>query len=294
MKSMTGFGKETFQNDQYQIDVELKSVNQRFLDIQLRAPKEVNPYDLAIRQVIKNTLERGRIEAYINITQTNIGNKEVRIHWELVDQLFQVIQTKLANTYETTTFDPAQSMNQLLNNSDYVEVIEGQDIDEAFGELVIATVTKAVGKIDKSRLQEGEKIQQVLSNYGQDFIQLVTELSTFVEVYEKEYQERFETKLNDWLGGQVDESRLLTEMAILLEKGDIHEELDRLVIHIEKLQELLKQKTPVGRELDFLIQEMNREVNTIGSKSSSIEIKNIVIQMKTILEKIREQIQNIE
>ncbi|MBP2097397.1 YicC/YloC family endoribonuclease [Enterococcus rivorum] len=294
MKSMTGFGKETFQNDQYQIDVELKSVNQRFLDIQLRAPKEVNSYDLAIRQVIKNTLERGRIEAYINITQTSTGNKEVRVHWELVDQLFGSLQKKLHDTYGTISFDPVESMNQLLNNTDYVEVIEGQETDEAFGDLVLATVAKAVEKIDKSRLQEGEKIQQVLSNYGQDFIQLVTELATFVEVYEKEYQERFEMKLNDWLGGQVDESRLLTEMAILLEKGDIHEELDRLVIHIEKLQELLKQKTPVGRELDFLIQEMNREVNTIGSKSSSIEIKNSVIQMKTILEKIREQIQNIE
>lgn len=294
MKSMTGFGKATFENDQYQIDVELKSVNQRFLDIQIRAPKEVNPHDLAIRHVIKKSLERGRVEVYINITQTTIGNKEVRVHWELVDQLFQTIEKKLATTYPTASFEPTQHLTQLLNNSDYVEVIEGHETDEAFGELVIETVMKAVEKINQSRLQEGEKIQQLLLNYSHDFMQLVTELAAFVDVYEKEYQERFEKKLSDWLGEQVDESRLLTEMAILLEKGDVHEELDRLVIHIEKLQELLGQKTPVGRELDFLIQEMNREVNTIGSKSSSITIKNIVIQMKTILEKIREQIQNIE
>ncbi|MBO0441931.1 YicC/YloC family endoribonuclease [Candidatus Enterococcus ikei] len=294
MKSMTGFGKETFLNDTYQIDVEIKSVNQRFLDIQLRMPKEVNPYEMAIRQLIKDTLQRGRIEAYINIKQTGSGNKEVVVHWALIHQLLGEVQDELAAKYPQAKFDPAQNINQLLNNSDYVEVTEKQEADETFGLLVLDSVKKAVERIDASRLQEGLKIQQILTVYGQDFINLVSELTGFVTIYEKDYREKFETKLNDWLGNQVDEARLLTELAILLEKGDIHEELDRLAIHVDKLQELLIQTEPVGRELDFLIQEMNREVNTIGSKSSPIEIKNIVVQMKTILEKIREQIQNVE
>lgn len=123
---------------------------------------------------------------------------------------------------------------------------------------------------------------------------MVEILASFVSVYEQEYRQRLETKLSEWVGEQIEESRLLTEVAILIEKGDIHEELDRLTIHLDKLEELLVQEVPVGRELDFLIQEMNREVNTIGSKSSPIEIKNNVVQLKTILEKIREQIQNIE
>ncbi|WP_086315066.1 hypothetical protein A5821_002573 [Enterococcus sp. 7F3_DIV0205] len=294
MKSMTGFGKETFLNDTYQIDVEIKSVNQRFLDIQLRMPKEVNPHEMAIRQLMKETLQRGRIEAYINIKQTGSGNKEVLIHWDLIHQLLGEVRQELTANYPQAEFDPAQNINQLLNNSDYVEVTEKQEADETFGLLILESVKKAVERIDASRLQEGRKIQQVLTVYSQDFTDLVNELTGFVEIYEKDYQEKFEARLNDWLGGQVDETRLLTEMAILLEKGDIHEELDRLVIHVDKLQELLIQSEPVGRELDFLIQEMNREVNTIGSKSSSIEIKNIVVQMKTILEKIREQIQNVE
>ncbi|WP_429951241.1 YicC/YloC family endoribonuclease [Enterococcus sp. AZ101] len=294
MKSMTGFGKETFLNDTYQIDVEIKSVNQRFLDIQLRMPKEINPYEMAIRQLMKETLQRGRIEAYINIKQTGSGNKEVLVHWDLIHQLLGEVQQELTAHYPETVFDPAQTTNQLLNNSDYVEVTEKQEVDETFGLLVLETVKKAVERIDASRLQEGQKIQQVLTIYCQDFINLVHELTDFVTVYEKEYREKFETKLNDLLGSQVDETRLLTELAILLEKGDIHEELDRLAIHVTKLQELLCQAEPVGRELDFLIQEMNREVNTVGSKSSSIEIKNIVVQLKTILEKIREQIQNVE
>lgn len=294
MKSMTGFGKETFLNDTYQIDVEIKSVNQRFLDIQLRMPKEVNPYEMAIRQLMKETLQRGRIEAYINIKQTGSGNKEVQVHWELIHQLLSEIKQELTANYPQSEFNPGQNINQLLNNSDYVEVTEKQEADETFGVLILDSVKKAVKRIDASRLQEGQKIQQVLAGYSQEFIGLVRELAGFVEIYEKDYREKFEAKLNDWLGEQVDEARLLTELAILLEKGDIHEELDRLAIHVDKLQELLYQSEPVGRELDFLMQEMNREVNTIGSKSSPIEIKNIVVQMKTILEKIREQIQNVE
>lgn len=294
MKSMTGFGKKTFLNDTYQIDVEIKSVNQRFLDIQLRMPKEVNPYEMAIRQLMKETLQRGRIEAYINIKQTGSGNKEVQVHWELIHQLLGEIKQELTANYPQSEFNPGQNINQLLNNSDYVEVTEKQESDETFGDLVLDSVRKAVERIDASRLQEGQKIQQVLTGYSQEFIDLVHELAGFVEIYEKDYREKFEAKLNDWLGEQVDEARLLTELAILLEKGDIHEELDRLAIHVDKLQELLCQSEPVGRELDFLMQEMNREVNTIGSKSSPIEIKNIVVQMKTILEKIREQIQNVE
>lgn len=294
MKSMTGFGKETFLNDTYQIDVEIKSVNQRFLDIQLRMPKEVNPHEMAIRQLMKETIQRGRIEAYINIKQTGSSNKEVLVHWNLIHQLLGEIQQELTANYPQAELDAAQNINQLLNNSDYVEVTEKQEADATFGLLVLECVKTAVMRIDASRLQEGQKIQQVLATYCQDFIALVMELKSFVDIYEKDYREKFEAKLNDWLGSQVDETRLLTELAILLEKGDIHEELDRLEIHVEKLQELLTQSEPVGRELDFLIQEMNREVNTIGSKSSPIEIKNIVVQMKTMLEKIREQIQNVE
>lgn len=291
---MTGFGKETFLNDRYQIDVEIKSVNQRFLDIQLRMPKELNPHEMAIRQLMKQTLQRGRIEAYINIKQTGSSNQEVHVHWQLIHQLLGEIEQELSAAYPNATFEPGRSIEQLLNNPDYVEVSEKQKADEGFGALVLEIVKQAVEKIDASRLQEGQQIQQVLTGYGQEFIKLVKELTGFVDVYEKDYREKFEARLNEWLGTQVEESRLLTEMAILLEKGDIHEELDRLVIHIDKLQALLLQTEPVGRELDFLIQEMNREVNTIGSKSSPIEIKNIVVQMKTILEKIREQIQNVE
>jgi uncharacterized protein (TIGR00255 family) len=294
MKSMTGFGKAVTENDNYQIDVEIKTVNQRFLDIQLRMPKEANPYEISLRQVIKDTLQRGRVEAYVNIKQISMGTKEVCVHWELIDPLLEEIQQHLHEKYRLAAFNAGDPLKFLLNQTDFVEVIEKTETDEALGELLIKAFQEAVTCVAASRASEGQKIKVVLISYLADFTANLQQLTEFVAVYEQEYRERFETKLNEWLGAQVDEARLLTEMAILLEKGDIHEELDRLAIHIDKLNDLLGKTQPVGRELDFLIQEMNREVNTIGSKSSSIEIKNIVVQMKTILEKIREQIQNVE
>lgn len=294
MKSMTGFGKATEQNDRYHVDVELKSVNQRFLDINLRMPKEVNPHEMAIRQVIKDALYRGRVEGYITIKEFGAGNKNVLVHWPLIHQLIDEIQEQVETTYDSKRFDAAQTINQLLTNPDYVEIVESQEVDESFGSLILTAVEQALAEIDQSRLQEGQKIQQVLLEYSQEVSDLVENLGQFTEVYEKEFREKFEAKLTAWLGAQVEEARLLTEMVILLEKADIHEELDRLGIHLEKLNELLLKEGPAGRELDFLIQEINREVNTIGSKSSAIEIKTIVVQLKTILEKIREQIQNIE
>ncbi|MGK0552109.1 YicC/YloC family endoribonuclease [Enterococcus faecalis] len=294
MKSMTGFGKAANQNDTYQIDIEVKTVNQRFLDMQLRIPKEANPYEMAIRQLIKANLQRGRIEAYVNVKQISSSTKEVCVHWELLDPLLNEIQQHMAQTKLSIAFNTAHTLNHLLERADFIEVIEKQEVDETFGELLLQTFEAALAQVLASRSSEGEKIQQVLTDYTVEFEAVLKQLAKLSELFEAEYRDRFEAKLKDWLGAQVDETRLLTEMAILLEKGDIHEELDRLVMHGQKLHCLLTETAPVGRELDFLLQEMNREVNTIGSKSTAIEIKNKVVQLKTILEKIREQIQNVE
>lgn len=294
MKSMTGFGKKTIQNENYQLDIEVKSVNQRFLDIQLRMPKELNAYELVIRQVIKRTLKRGRVEVYVNLQKIGNNQKEVRVQWDLIDQLLTSVDQHLKENYPEATFDAGDTVNHLLKQNDFVEIVEAEIVDQTFEPFLVQAFEAAIASLDQSRVQEGTQIKQVLLDYVAVLTQSIQELQAFVGVFEQEYRQRFEAKLNEWLGSQVDETRLLTEMAILLEKGDIHEELDRLDIHIDKLHQLLDKTEPVGRELDFLIQEMNREVNTIGSKSSPIEIKNSVVQMKTTLEKIREQIQNVE
>lgn len=293
MKSMTGFGKAIKESANYQIEVEIKSVNNRFLDIQLRQPRQLNIYEQAIRQTIKDILQRGRIDVFITLKEKGDSNKEVVMHWDLMQQLVTELQEK-ANEHFDAKLSPAAILERLTANEAFVEIQEKQTEDSSLEQMVLAAVKQAAEANDDSRQKEGAGIQQVLEENRFALQQKITELSTFVEVYEADYRERFEKKLTDWLGSEVDQERLLTEMVILLERSDIHEELDRMTIHLQAMANLLQSTKPIGREFDFLIQEMNREVNTIGSKSSPIEIKNAVIQMKTIIEKIREQVQNIE
>lgn len=181
-----------------------------------------------------------------------------------------------------------------MEQSDFVTLVDQPSDEDTLEELVQVVADAAFTQLAASREHEGIGIQKVMLEYSEKVQDLVNELQGFVTEYEADFQQRYQAKLEEYLGNTVDQDRLLTELAILLERGDIHEELDRLSIHLEKLGKLLQTTEPVGRELDFLLQEMNREVNTIGSKSSPIQIKDIVVQLKTILEKIREQIQNVE
>ena len=212
----------------------------------------------------------------------------------MIEQLVSELQTGGKEHFGIVDFPVEQVLVKAMEQSDFVTLVDQQLETETLKELFQTTATEAFTQLANSRALEGEGIQKVLLEYGQKVQSLVMELQSFVVEYEADFQQRYQVKLEEYLGTIVDQDRLLTELAILLEHGDIHEELDRLMIHLEKMSSLLQATGPVGRELDFLLQEMNREVNTIGSKSSPIRIKDIVVQLKTILEKIREQIQNVE
>lgn len=294
MKSMTGYGQANQINEAYELTIELKSVNNRFLDLQIRMPKELNPYEADLRKIAKEKAQRGRVDVFVNLTPLKSGNKKVQIHWELIEQLVSELQTGGKERFGIVDFPVEQVLVKAMEQSDFVTLVDQQLETETLKELFQTTAIEAFTQLAKSRALEGEVIQKVLLEYGQKVQSLVMELQSFVAEYEADFQQRYQAKLEEYLGTTVDQDRLLTELAILLERGDIHEELDRLMIHLEKMASLLQATGPVGRELDFLLQEMNREVNTIGSKSSPIRIKDIVVQLKTILEKIREQIQNVE
>lgn len=293
MKSMTGFGKSLQESENYQIEVEVKSVNHRFLDIQVRNPRQLNSYEQAIRNTIKEVLQRGRVEVYVTLKEKGDNNKEVVMHWDLIQQLVTDMQKEAQERFGTEL--PATAiLERMTENEAFIEIREKQTEDTTLEPALLTAIREAALVNASSRQKEGTGIQQVLTENREGLALKITELSQFVEEYEQDYRQRFEKKLTDYLGGEVDQERLLTEMTILIERGDIHEELDRMEIHLQAMAELVASDNPVGRELDFLIQEMNREVNTIGSKSSPIEIKNVVVQMKTIIEKIREQVQNVE
>ena len=294
MKSMTGFGKGNGETADYQIEIEIKSVNQRFMDLQLRMPKQLNDLEALIRQEVKKVLQRGRVELYLTLNEKNAAHKEVIVQWDLLVPFLKQVEEEAAQRLDVEELSKKNLLEKLIVHEAFLDVREKQQEDTQLAQGVLDALSQALTAIDQSREIEGQGIYQVLKENQQQLLGKVMELQTFIADYEADHRQRFEKKLTEYLGEQVDQERLLTEMAILLERGDIHEELDRMMIHLDSMTTLLEAKSPIGRELDFLIQEMNREVNTIGSKSSPIEIKNSVVQMKTIIEKIREQVQNIE
>lgn len=294
MKSMTGFGKGNGETADYQIEIEIKSVNQRFMDLQLRMPKQLNDLEALIRQEVKKVLQRGRVELYLTLNEKNAAHKEVIVQWDLLVPFLKQVEEEAAQRLDIKELSKKNLLEKLIVHEAFLDVREKQQEDTQLEQGVLDALSQALTAIDQSREIEGQGIYQVLKENQQQLLGKIMELQTFIAVYEADHRQRFEKKLTEYLGEQVDQERLLTEMAILLELGDIHEELDRMMIHLDSMTTLLEAKSPIGRELDFLIQEMNREVNTIGSKSSPIEIKNSVVQMKTIIEKIREQVQNIE
>lgn len=294
LKSMTGFGRGVAENQRYTVEVEIKSVNHRFLDIQLRSPKQVNVYEQEIRKIIKERLPRGRVDVFVTVKEVSDAGKEVAIHWDLVDQLVESLQKEGQARYGVVDLEPKVILEQIVTLPDFVEITEAKDDDESLGELLIAAVTTAAEQNAANRAQEGQALAAVMVENREQIATALARLQSFVALYQGEFKERFEKKLQDYLQETVDQERLLTELAIQLERGDIQEEIDRLAIHLQNFDRLLAKDEPVGRELDFLIQECNREINTIGSKSSAIEIKELVVLMKTTVEKIREQVQNVE
>lgn len=296
MKSMTGFGNAIREKKNYQLEIEIKSVNQRFLDIQIRSPKVLGFVENELRQLIKTKLSRGRVDVFINLTYLGEQDKKVTINWQLIDTLYTQMTTGIKERYgEANALSIGKLIERFALNEEFVTIAEATEEDQdLLAQLAKETMQTALRSIEESRSIEGQALANVLLQQTAELKQNIAGLTNFVEIYEQEFQTRYQEKLEAFLGAEVERDRLLTEIAILLERGDIHEEIDRLIIHTQKLEELLEADYPMGRELDFLLQEMNREINTIGSKSSAIEIKNHVVQSKTILEKIREQIQNIE
>ena len=294
LKSMTGFGRGVAENGRYTVEVEIKSVNHRFLDIQLRSPKQVNPYEQELRKIIKERLPRGRVDVFVTVKEVSDVGKEVAVHWDLVDQLVKSLQNEGQARYGVVDLEPKAILEQIVTLPDFVEIRETQTDDESLAELLTEAVTQAAEQNAANRAQEGQGLTSVLVENREQIATALERLRAFVALYQAEFKERFEKKLQEYLQETVDQERLLTELAIQLERGDIQEEIDRLAIHLQNFDRLLTKDEPVGRELDFLIQEFNREINTIGSKSSAIEIKELVVLMKTTVEKIREQVQNVE
>ena len=291
IKSMTGFGRCEVQEAERKITVEMKSVNHRYLDVAIKMPKKLNFFEAAIRNELKNYIQRGKVDifiAYEDYTDTNVCvkyNKELAT--EYMGYLNQMAEDfQMDNDVRVSTL------------SRYPEVLtmEEQTIDEEkLWQLLSKAIKGAAEGFVNTRIKEGENLREDLISKLDGMLTHVDFITSRSPQIIAEYKQKLEDKVKELLEDtKVDENRLLMEVTIFADRVCVDEELVRLRSHIETTKDTLLKGGSIGRKLDFIAQEMNREANTILSKSNDLEISNHAIELKTEIEKVREQIQNIE
>ncbi|MDF2606687.1 MAG: yloC [Bacillales bacterium] len=288
--SMTGFGRSVKENEINSVTVEIKSVNHRYLETLIRMPKQFIIIEDRIKKIIQNKLNRGRIEVYITVEGQGLVNKEILIDWKLLDQLTEAwnqVKVRINSNDDIR-------VNDLIRFQDVITINETDNNEDSVAQIILEAVEEAVINLEQMRATEGEQLKiDILNNISslKESVNLVEEIAS---TYPERIREKTFKKLKDILDGQLDEQRIYMEVAVLAEKSDVAEEISRLSSHFIQFENELEINEPVGRKLDFIVQEMNRECNTIGSKVNDMNITKLVIEMKSKLEKIREQVQNIE
>lgn len=292
IRSMTSFGRSNSEEGKKRVfTVEMKSVNSRYLDVNIRMPKSIISLEEEIRKMISNSLNRGKVDVFINIKNYNEGAGVPKIDINLAQGYLQCLK----EIEEKLNIKNDISVMQIARFPEVITMIEEEDkIDEIWEELK-PLISSSLDMMINMREVEGEKLKEDILIKINQIEELVSKVEEFADSIPKVFKQKIEERLKDLLGNvEVDENRIATEVCILADKATVDEEIIRLNSHINQVRETLKLNEPIGRKLDFIVQEMNRETNTIGSKSSDIKMTNIVIDIKNILEKIREQVQNIE
>ena len=289
--SMTGFGRSKTVEDGYEILVEIKSVNHRYFEYSSRIARPFQFLDEKVKQLCKQSIARGKVEVGVSISD----NSENSVTLELNEAYANAYIAALKKLSEKYKLKNDLKLSSVVNNSELFTVKKSETDEERLTGLVCRTVTDAIDSFNTMRAAEGEKLATDVTERAGYILERVAEVEKRSPETVKEYRERLENKIKELLGDtNVDEQRLLTETAIFADKIAVAEETVRLRSHISALLSLFDTGGDIGKKLDFIVQEMNRETNTIGSKAQDIEIGKIVVDIKSEIEKIREQIQNIE
>lgn len=290
IRSMTGFGRATYEVDGRTYTVEIKSVNHKYNDINIRLPRFLNSIEDELRKQIQNSISRGKIDVFINFDNYSDKGYNIKINRNLAKEYL----TELKSLADETGVPFELSVIDVSKLPDILKMEEDGDEELIAGELKVA-LSEALKNFVDMRTKEGEKLTEDMKKRVDWIEAKVSEISKFSSTLVEEYIEKLETRVKELMKTDVvDETRLAQEIVIYSDKCSIEEELTRLKSHISQFNDLLKGSSPIGKKFDFLVQEMNREVNTIGSKANCLEITNRVIDIKTEIENIREQIQNIE
>ena len=293
MKSMTGFGSGTATKDSITCTVEIKSVNARFLDLFIRSPKQMNPFESIIRRMIQDRITRGKVEVSVSIQDAGERPKTFTINSVLRKQIQELLVQE--EFYDDPKKVPLQAVNSISN-----EWIQQQDTpiaEEVLSDIVKEATTQALDSLIAMRTAEGQHINQDLLERIGTLEKIITKIDTNKSGAVEAYREHIKTKIQEYLislEASISEDRFIQEIALLADKTDITEEIVRFTSHVVQLKNTLADTNSIGRKVDFILQEMNREVNTIGSKVMDSIVTEFVVQLKCELEKIREQVQNVE
>ncbi len=291
--SMTGFGRAEVVTDAYRISVELKSVNHRYLDLGIKLPRRLNCFEARLRQLIKSWIDRGKTDLYITYEDYADASRKLKYNRELAAEYLQYL-TQMSSDFGLKNDVGVSALSRF---PDVITVEESFDDDEKLWEQLRPVVDSAAKAFRASREKEGEHLKEDLLSKLSYMEELVARIEASSPSVVDEYRRRLRAKIEESLselGAQADEARIVTEVTIYADKVCTDEEMVRLKSHIRTMAQKLEKGGSCGRELDFIAQEMNREANTTLSKANSLAIADTAIALKTEVEKIREQVQNIE
>ena len=288
---MTGYGRAVETVNGREFTVELRSVNNRYLDCSVRLPRMLSFAEDAVKQAVKNSVSRGKVDVFISIRSEGGEETNVSLNKSVLEGYLSAMR-QMVTDYGVTDDISVSTVSRLPE----VFVIEKPEVDEEQLQAdLLSVVSKALAGYDAMRCTEGQALDRDLRNRGNTILELVAQVEQGNAQTVVDYRARLEAKLQEVLANtSIDESRILTEAAIFADKVAVDEETVRLRSHLEQMNTMLTTGGAVGRKLDFLLQEMNREANTIGSKCTDVRLARIVVDIKAELEKIREQTQNIE
>lgn len=291
IKSMTGYGSAKGIAEGLELSIELKSVNNRFLDTSVRMPRTYLFAEEAVKSAVQRHITRGKVDVFISIDSSKADDVIVKVNEPLLKGYLSAI-SETAETYGLPNDATAMSICRFPD----VLSVEKKEADrDAVAAAIEQVLEQALQEYDAMRTKEGEKLHDDIASRVDSILRMVGIVEQESPKTVSDYKARLEQKMREVLESKsIDESRILTEAAIFADKVAVDEETVRLRSHISQMTELIESSVPVGRKLDFLVQEMNRETNTIGSKCQNASIAHVVVDIKAEIEKIREQIQNIE
>ncbi len=293
-KSMTGFGRGVYTDELRSVTVELRSVNHRYSDITVKMPRRYQFAEDTIKNIVKGVAPRGKIDVFVNVDNIAADDTAVELNIPLAKRYFETLQT-IKEEMPQLSGEPTLAM--IANFPDVVKSAAAEEDEELVLKALTEATKEAAANLDAMRIVEGAKLMEDILQRGQLIEQTVCGIEVYAPEVAKNYAAKMKERIQELLGDEatIPEDRIVLEAAVFADKSNITEEMVRLKSHCSQLKSIAADTSgPIGKKLDFLVQEMNRESNTIGSKANDTRITNDVLLLKAEIEKIREQVQNIE